>query len=56
MDHDPFGLGLNSSCNIFTSVLPLSDRICLEQAVITKLSADLQRFRFGENASHESCK
>jgi hypothetical protein len=56
MAHDHFGLGLNSSGNIFSLVLPLSDRICPEQVVIAKFGVDLQWFRFGENASHESCK
>jgi hypothetical protein len=48
MAHDPFRLGLNSNGNIFSSVLPLLDRICPEQAVITKIGDNLKRFRFGK--------
>jgi hypothetical protein len=52
----PFRLGLSFKRQNFWFSFAFSEKICPEKAVIVKLGANLKWFRFGETASHESCR
>jgi hypothetical protein len=53
--HDLFRLGWISKRQLSQFSFTLLDRICPEWAVITKLAADLKRYRFQRNMLHKSC-
>jgi hypothetical protein len=54
--HDLFELGWISNWQLFQFSFALLNRIYPEWAVITKLHADLERYRFRRNILHKRCK
>jgi hypothetical protein len=56
MTHDFFRLELNFKRHMFQFRFALSDRICPEWAVITKLAVDIKWYRFRKSVLYKSCR